>query len=453
MDAHDYDDVITYIAETGPLQPMQPGAQAAYRFQIYRRSDFGKPPGVEWAVQGLLVRRGISLVYGEPKTGKSLLMQSVACVAAADYESEADRLWCGYPVCKMKILYIAAEGLPGLISRHDCFQEINGVEIDDENFRYLRRPINYFKNDSDWKQAAEDLKAQGFCPDYIITDTLARSVLGGDERSERDMAQVFTRAEAFCQEMKRAGMCFIGHATDGTKYRGSPAIFAMVDGLSEVTRNGLAITWTCKDFKDAEPFEAVTVRCESAEVKTEMGPQMVVQIKTAAAETVGKAASQLDREMALMKAVLLEMGNSVQSGVFRVRLHEETTVRDGEGKVVKGGWSKATYERRLAKFREREPSLSGGWDQGVPLSLGAYPIQPGSLVKELAEAALSLPSKLPHLTPLTGSEGDEATFGGASTSLKAASEAGEAGSSQGSANGKGPTPPADELDAMMRQLG
>jgi hypothetical protein len=356
----DYDELNVIVATAS--RPEDEAAKPKYKFQIYRRSDFGKPPGVEWAVQGLLVRRGISLIYGEPKTGKSLLMQSIACVAAAEYTSEDQRTWCGYPACKMKILYVAAEGFPGLMGRHDCFKQINGVRINDENFRYLRRPINYFINDGDWKQAALDLKAQKFCPDYIITDTLARSVLGGDERSEKDMAKVFTNAEGFCEEMNGAGMGLIGHATkDGTNYRGSPAIYAMVDGLSEVTRKGLAITWTCRDFKDAEPFEPVTVRCESAEVDTEMGPQRVIQVKTAeGAEAARRPVREdrLDEAMELMRAVLVDrLGNSAVSGRWRTEMHEVA------------GWGDTKFDEMLKEFKNRHPELTGGRWQNDPYSL------------------------------------------------------------------------------------
>jgi hypothetical protein len=410
-----------------------------FRFQLYRRSDFEKPPGVEWATQPLLVRRGISLVYGEPKTGKSLLMQSVACVAAADYADEADRLWCGYQVAKMKILYVAAEGFSGLMGRHDCFEAINGVRINDDNFRYLQRPINYFKDASDWTQAAQDLKDQKFIPDYIFTDTLARSVLGGDERSEKDMAKVFTNAEGFCWELNRAGMCFIGHATkDGRNYRGSPAIFAMVDGLSEVTRNGLAITWTCKDFKDAEPFAPVTVRCEAAEVETEMGPQKMVQIKTGTKGTAKRPPreAKADAEMELMEVVLRgPLGNSA------------TNARWCDEMEAVAGWSSAKFGRELPKFKMLHPELQGGRWQNDPYWL---PTQPTGAVAE----RLSTITQNPYHTPVTlGCEVVDSGFKGNQPLPTAISEVVDSGSSQGSAEGKGPTSAADELARLKQQLG
>jgi hypothetical protein len=415
-----------------------------FRFQLYRRSDFDKPPGVEWAVQRLLVRRGISLVYGEPKTGKSLLMQSVACVAAADYDNEADRLWCGYKVAKMKILYVAAEGFSGLMGRHDCFEEINGVRINNDNFRYLQRPINYFKDDSDWTQAAQDLKAQDFCPDYIFTDTLARSVLGGDERSEKDMAKAFTNAEGFCWEMKRAGMCFIGHATkDGRSYRGSPAIFAMVDGLSEVTRNGLAITWTCKDFKDAEPFEPVTVRCESAEVDTEMGPQKMVQIKTGAKGTAQRPGKEVKRDMDMedLEVALRVMGNSATSGEWRARMRTDF------------GWGDTKFDDKLREFKNRRPELTGGpqeGGQGHPYSLGIQPM--GHVAERMRKLMNGANYPAPTTPPALYTIESGAVRGGLECpevprSTPPGVERG--GSSQGSET---PNTTADELARLKNQL-
>jgi hypothetical protein len=429
-----------------------------FRFELYRRSDFGKPPGVEGATQRLLVRRGISLVYGEPKTGKSLLMQSVACVAAADYDDEADRLWCGYPVSKMKILYVAAEGFPGLMSRHDCFEEINGVAINDDNFRYLRRPINYFINDSDWKEAAQDLKAQGFCPDYIFTDTLARSVLGSDERSEKDMAKVFTNAKGFCCELNRAGMCFIGHATkDGRNYRGSPAIFAMVDGLSEVTRNGLAITWTCKDFKDAEPFEPVTVRCESAEVDTEMGPQKVIQIKTAAPGLAAQRSAKEDKDLDFMERVLaLNLGNQAAykqwfAEMIRV-MPQKVDKATGE---MKPGIGETTFRRWLKKIAKRGhiilPPNDELTSQGYIYSIvaGPWAIQPETVAFNMDG---STATNHRHFHSLKGMEINGGGFGDGQAPPNHSHQESGGGTIQGRTEGQG-SPVDEELARLKKQIG
>jgi hypothetical protein len=339
-----------------------------FKFQIYTRGDIGKAPGMVWAVKGLLPRRGSTVLYGEPKSGKSFLFHSMACVAAADWPSEAQRLWCGFPVLKMKVLFIAAEGFEGLMGRHDSWQIGHGVSIGDD-LRYMRRPINYFTSDVDIKLALQDLKDQCFCPDFVFVDTLSRSMLGGNERDEGHMTRVFTHAELFCQELGGAGLGFTHHAKkDGSGFRGSGAIFAMVDALEECKstpeQGQMRTTLICEAFKDAKAFDPVTVEYGTETIQTEEGPQDVPYVWGA---TGGPRVERKNKEIELMLTVFRMMGCSATRTEWAKQMRHFT--RKKEGGVVKEGWSDDTFDRKLKIFKVAYPTLRGGGLKNEPYVL------------------------------------------------------------------------------------
>jgi AAA domain len=261
------------------------GDDPKFTFKLFKRSDFGKAPGVRWLVPGLFVERGITLMYGEPKKGKSLIFSSIACTATAEYADESDRLWCGLPVHKMRMCYIAPEGFNGLLGRHDSWENIQRARVSDD-LMYMQRPVNFFckpygsKPRSDVEQVLRDLDAQKFYPNYFFVDTLSRSMAGGNENSPDDMTRVFEQAEELCRKLN-AGLAFSAHSTkDGTNFRGTGAIFASVDGLLECKSDKpLQITLTPIDFKDAAAGNPVTVQCETSVVDTEEGPQDIPAVK------------------------------------------------------------------------------------------------------------------------------------------------------------------------------
>jgi hypothetical protein len=368
-----------------------------FKFQIYKRSDFGKAPGMVWAVESLLPRRGSTVFYGEPKSGKSFIFHSMACAATAEWPNEEQRLWCGFPILKMKILFIAAEGFEGLMGRHDAWEIGHKVRISDD-LQYMRRPINYFASDADIKQALKDLKDQGFCPDYVFVDTLSRSMLGGNERDEGHMTRVFTHAEMFCQELNNAGMGFTHHAKkDGTGFRGSGAIFAMVDALEEcksaLEQGQTRTTLICEAFKDAKPFAPVTVEYGVSTVETEEGLQEIPYVK---GTTAGPKDEKQNKDMELMLMVFRMMGCRATRTDWANQMRNFTREKKGDG--WKEGWSDDTFDRRMKIFKTFYP-VRGGGIKGDPYVLVEN------------DPPVDRPQNHPHRNPYIGIAGNAGDYG------------------------------------------
>jgi hypothetical protein len=242
----------------------------------------------------------------------------------------------------------------------------------------MRRPINYFASEADIKQALQDLKEQGFCPEYVFVDSLSRSMLGGNERDEGHMTRVFTNAEMFCRELGGAGLGFTHHAKkDGTGFRGSGAIFAMVDALEECQsaseQGQIKTTLICEAFKDAKSFDSVTVEYGSEIVETENGPQDVPYVWGAG---VGRREEKKSKDMELMLTVFSMLGFSATRTEWAAQMRQFT--RKKEGAVVKEGWSDDTFDRKLKIFKKLYPGLRGGGLKGEPYVLDHEPYAGGS---------------------------------------------------------------------------
>jgi hypothetical protein len=226
---------------------------------------------MRWAVKDLVVLGGVTLLFGAAKNGKSFVAISIACAVTAGVP------WCGFPARKLRVLYVGAEGFYGLLRREAAWSQVHGVDIE---LHYFRRPINFFDIVS-VTAALAALKRQGFVPDLIIIDTLARSMVGGNESATEDMSKVFDLIDTFRRELKEPTFIVVHHGTkDGLTYRGSSVIAANVDGAIEVSKDGLTLTLSCPlGMKDAAEFATFKVRLEQIPVETEDGVELVPVVK------------------------------------------------------------------------------------------------------------------------------------------------------------------------------
>jgi RecA-family ATPase len=160
------------------------------KFRLYKLSDFKKLPAMRWFIKPLVPRYGITLLFGEAKIGKKTFLGiSQACAIATGTD------WCGFRTTKGKVLYIVGEGFFGVLRRVAAWEKLHGVQTGD-NLRLLRVPINFF-SDADVENALAALQAQGFEPDFVVIDTLARSMSGGKENATEDMSKVFELIDYF----------------------------------------------------------------------------------------------------------------------------------------------------------------------------------------------------------------------------------------------------------------
>ena len=93
-------------------------------------------------------------------------------------------------------------------------------------------------------------------PVLIVVDTLARSMIGGDENSAKDIGLLIDA----CDQLRRAtgaAVQLVHHTgKNGVGYRGSSALFGGLDVITELSNDDGLITLSCgksKDSAEAEP--------------------------------------------------------------------------------------------------------------------------------------------------------------------------------------------------------
>jgi len=213
-------------------------------------------------VEGLLVDGTVSVLYGDSNVGKSFFAIDLACHVACKTQ------WRGREVDPGGVLYIALEGEGGIHNRlvawrrkHDVLNDIPLAIVSVPV--WLMDPIHAERLALTVEAAGEQIRQKfGLPMRLVVIDTLARTMVGGNENAAEDMGKIVASADTI---KTRTGchVMFIHHsgkeASKGA--RGSSALRAAVDTEIEVraVKGGGSIA-TCnkqRDFqKSAEfPFE------------------------------------------------------------------------------------------------------------------------------------------------------------------------------------------------------
>lgn len=206
------------------------------RWQIMHANDLSKLPDTSWLIRGEIPEKGLTVLYGASGVGKSFI--------ALDYALRVAQ--------RDTVIYMAGEGEAGYNARIQAwkyhhalgagklFMCIGAVSLLDENdaSNFMMSVAEVAKN-----------------PKFIIVDTLARSLLGGDENSARDMGLFIDKCNMLQQYFSCAVM--IVHHTNkgGVSERGSGSLRGASDSMIRVSDDDGIIVVECAKTKDSKPFD------------------------------------------------------------------------------------------------------------------------------------------------------------------------------------------------------
>jgi hypothetical protein len=195
---------------------------------------------IEPLIEDLLTAAAMSVVYGESNSGKSFWALYVAfCVATG-------RPWWGKPVAQGGVVYLAAEGGPGLYKRIAAMCQEMGV--DDAPFWAAPWPIDLLRP-ADREMLAGLIRDMGVRPKLIVVDTLSRALAGGDENSPTDMGNLVKNLD-WLRDATGAHIMVIHHSgKDRAKgARGHSLLRAATDTEIEIERG----KWTVMKQRDVD---------------------------------------------------------------------------------------------------------------------------------------------------------------------------------------------------------
>jgi hypothetical protein len=225
------------------------GSSPELTSKLRSASDLVNMPPPTWLIDDVLGTSTLAVLYGKPGSGKSFLALDWALCVAANFP------WNGREVRGGTVLYIAAEGVGGLGIRVRAWTERFGISVKElDNIRFYPTAINLLNPER--RQGLIEM-TMTLEPTLVIIDTLARSMVGGDENSTRDVGLAIDAAD-HVKTVTGATVLVVHHTSKGGEtYRGSSSIEGAADTMVLVEAEAANLTVKCEKAKDAEPFQPI----------------------------------------------------------------------------------------------------------------------------------------------------------------------------------------------------
>lgn len=194
--------------------------------------DLGEEQFDDELVESVILKDGMSVIYGDSNSGKTFLAIDLACAIARGSE------WLGRRSVQGVALYLATEGPRSVQMRIKAYRKHHG--IDHLPMVVVTSPVNFFEggqlDSHKVVSLIEKLESElGQKVRVVIGDTMARIAAGANENTGQDMTIVLKHADYI---RERAGVHFmwIHHCgKDAAKGgRGWSGIRAAIDTEIEV---------------------------------------------------------------------------------------------------------------------------------------------------------------------------------------------------------------------------
>lgn len=231
------------------------------RFKRWTLAEMLSLPPPAWLLPDILPDKGVALLYGQPGTLKTFIAIHWSCTLAS----------FGIPV-----LYCAGEGSLGVAQRIKAWCTVHDVDPASLPLEIVRAAP--WATDGGMIDEFIQQEAKPFKPELIVMDTLARSAIGLDENSAKDMGQIVALMDAIRTKVD-CSVLVIHHAgkDENRGARGSGSLMGGVDAAFEVRKPAKhlpIVSVTCVRQKDteerAEPWTFEGVKVGAAMVLNEL---------------------------------------------------------------------------------------------------------------------------------------------------------------------------------------
>ena len=221
-------------------------------------------PDPEYLVEGLVQVEGTSEVYGETGCGKTFVVLSW-CMAIA-----SGTPWLGRKVIQGPVIYVGAEGVGGLPKRLRALKAEHKVDALPADLYVIPRAVNLFSLPSwsqetiqDTQEVLELCRKRNIHPCLVVFDTYARSMVGADENSAKDVGLVLANIDRIRLGLGTATM-IVHHPgkTRGSSDRGSGALPASIDSKIRLTKSSGNLTLVVEKQKNFEHGLTIMLRLE-----------------------------------------------------------------------------------------------------------------------------------------------------------------------------------------------
>jgi RecA-family ATPase len=237
------------------------------KFTFTHADDLSNEEGAYDFVENVLTDGAVSVVYGASNSGKTFFALDLAAHIATG------KKWQDKEVERGAVLYIALEGTQGAVNRIKAMK-MRGILPEGAPLYVCFSPVNLLDpmHPAAITRLIQSVTSKARLPvRFVIIDTMARAMAGGDENSGQDMGTAVKTIEAVREETG-AHICLIHHSgKDAAKgARGHSSLRAAIDTEIEVVHpeGGKYRTATIVKQRDLEKITPLCFSLEAIEVGT-----------------------------------------------------------------------------------------------------------------------------------------------------------------------------------------
>ncbi len=272
------------------------------RWNFLSLDDVESLPPPRWLVPGVLTEGSLAAIYGAPESGKSFLAVDMSMAIAGGMD------WHGRQVERGGVLYIAAEGAPGLGKRFRAWKMDRCAQGRRFDLHLMRDDLNLAaEKDGGVRAFVQAVSDELGSLRLIVIDTLNQTASGADENSAKDMGR-YIASMKLLRNVTGAAVVVVHHSgKDLSKgMRGSTALLGAMDTTVEVERHtdGHSIKVTVKKQKDAEREPPMRFNMEK------VGDSLVLR-PTVMVDAQGEFGGAMDPILELARQEANERGGSI----------------------------------------------------------------------------------------------------------------------------------------------
>lgn len=219
-------------------------------FELLDIDELENLPPPQWLVKELVVEDGLTILYGDPGSGKSFIGLDMALRLTLGMD------WHGFDTRQTGVLYIAGEGARGLGKRVKGWRREHKTEGVNSPFLLLPVPVALLEPDQRAKllrTITEAKRRADFDIGLVVIDTVSRSLAGAGENGADEMGAFVAACDII--RMHTGGAVLGVHHSGKDKdkgMRGSSVLLGACDGTIRVEKSEDIVTLKTEKQKDAE---------------------------------------------------------------------------------------------------------------------------------------------------------------------------------------------------------
>lgn len=260
-------------------QAAEPGTALEWlRSKLVSAEGLKALPPPEPLVDGLLYTDTLGWLIGAPGHAKSFVAIDLACSVATGTP------WQNHPVRQGPVVYLIAEGVTGAGQRVEAWEQLHQRPAD--GLAFLPYPVQLAAGGQlvePFQQLVAELQ-----PRLVVVDTQARTSVGVDENSAKDVGQLIGNLDGVRTASPQTTVLVIHHTPRGsTNPRGSTSIEGAADTILLCVKDESLVTLKTTKQKDAqegpdELLRLVPQRNGSAALTNGLGGENTGQLHLAA---------------------------------------------------------------------------------------------------------------------------------------------------------------------------